>query len=68
MKRSTLGFAAAAVAASFALVPAAQAQSAPNTGEQRAAEAAKKGPAELRRFINRTRMVYGLNYNDFLKG
>jgi hypothetical protein len=60
----TLRFAAAAVAAGFILAPVAQA-SGPNTGEQRAAEAAKKGPAELRRFIQRTRMIYGLTYEQF---
>jgi hypothetical protein len=67
MNRSKLRFAAAAMAASFALVPVAQAQSAPNTGEQLAVQAAKKGPAELRRFIERTRMVYGLSYRDFAR-
>jgi len=67
MNRSTLRFAAAAVAAGITLVPVAQAQSTPNTGEQLAVQAAKKGPAELRRFIERTRMVYGLSYADFQK-
>ncbi|QJR09085.1 hypothetical protein DSM104443_00121 [Usitatibacter rugosus] len=60
----TMRFAAAAVAAGFILAPVAQA-SEPNTGEQRAVEAAKKGPAELRRFIQRTRMIYGLSYEQF---
>ena len=60
--------AAAAVAAGFALAaPAVQAQSVPNTPEQRAQDAAKKGPTELRRFINRTRAVYGLYFHDFYK-
>jgi len=59
----TFRFAAAALAAGIVLTPLAQAD--PNTGEQRAVEAAKKGPAELRRFIQRTRMIYGLTYEQF---
>jgi len=62
----TFRFAAAALAAGIVLAPVAQAaQSGPNTGEQRAIEAAKKGPAELRRFVQRTRMIYGLTYEQF---
>jgi len=58
--------AAAAVAAGIVLAPVAQAaQGSPNTGEERAIEAAKKGPEELRRFIHRTRMIYGLQYEQF---
>lgn len=60
----TFRFAAAAVAAGITLAPVAQAAE-PSTGEQRAAEAAKKGPTELRRFIHRTRMIYGLSYEQF---
>ena len=60
----TFRLAAAAAAAGIVLAPMAQATE-PNTGEQRAAEAAKKGPAELRRFIQRTRMIYGLAYEQF---
>jgi hypothetical protein len=33
--------------------------------ETRACEAAAKGPEELRHFVYRTRMIYGLNYQDF---
>ena len=64
MTRSKLHVAIAALAAGLAVAPIAQAQDVPNTPEQRAQEAAKKGPAELRRFIHRTRMVYGLSYED----
>jgi len=68
MNRTTLRYAAAAIAAGAVLAaPLAQAQAVPNTAENRAAEAAKKGPAELRRFIQRTRAVYGLYFNDFYK-
>lgn len=68
MNRTTLRYAAAAIAAGAVLAaPLAQAQAVPNTPEQRALEAAKKGPAELRRFIQRTRMIYGLHFNDFYK-
>lgn len=65
MNRTTLRFAAAAVAAGITLVPAAQAQSQPNSPENRAVDAAKKGPQELRRFIQRTRVLYGLHFEDF---
>ena len=67
MNRTAIRAAAAAVAAGFALAPAAYAQEVPNTPEHRAQEAAKKGPAELRRFVQRTRMIYGLNFNDYYK-
>lgn len=67
MNRNTTRLAAAALAAGFVLAPATYAQTTPNTGEQRAQEAAKKGPAELRRFVQRTRMIYGLNFNDYYK-
>jgi hypothetical protein len=40
--------------------------SAPNgIGERRACEKAKEGPEALRRFVERTRMIYGLHYWDF---
>ena len=65
MNRTLLRIAAVSVAAGFAAVPVAQAQELPNTPENRAAEAAKKGPQELRRFIQRTRSVYGLHFDDF---
>ena len=62
----TIRLAAAALAAGFVLAPVAQAQEQqPNTPENRAADAARKGPQELRRFIQRTRSVYGLHFEDF---
>jgi hypothetical protein len=64
MKR-TLRFAAAAVAAGFVLAPVAQAQERPNTPENLAVAAAKQGPEQLRTFIQRTRSVYGLHFEDF---
>lgn len=64
----TLRLAAAALAAGFVLAPVAQAQEQlPNTPENRAVAAAKQGPQELRRYIQRTRSVYGLHYEDFRK-
>jgi hypothetical protein len=35
------------------------------TPEQRAEQAAKQGPEALRRFIWRTRMIYGLDIRQF---
>jgi hypothetical protein len=35
-------------------------------GERRACVKAAEGPVELRRFIERTRGIYGLYYADFL--
>lgn len=67
MNRKALRLAAAALAAGFVLAPAAQAQEAPATPDNRAAEAARKGPQELRRFIQRTRAVYGLHFEDYRK-
>ena len=62
----TLRLAAAAVAAGFVLAPAAQAQEQqPNTPENLAVAAAKQGPEQLRSFIQRTRSVYGLHFEDF---
>lgn len=62
----TLRLAAAAVAAGFVLAPAAQAQEPqPSTPENLAVAAAKQGPQALRRFIERTRSVYGLNFEAF---
>jgi hypothetical protein len=61
----TLRLAVAALAAGFVLAPAAQAQELPNTPENRAVAAAKQGPQQLRSFIQRTRAVYGLNFEDF---
>ncbi len=35
-------------------------------GRRGAMVAAAKGPAELRRYIQRTRMIYGLDFNQFM--
>ncbi len=50
-----------------ASAPIAHASDVPNTPENRAREAAKQGPEALRRFIHRTRMIYGLYFGDFVK-
>lgn len=63
MNRKILGIAAALLFS----IPVAQAQVAPGTPEARAQEAAKQGPDQLRRFVNRTRMVYGLSFYDFYR-
>lgn len=65
--KSLRPIAAAAAAAFFLSIPAAQAAEKPVTPEARALEAAAKGPEQLRRFIQRTRMVYGLYFHDFIK-
>jgi hypothetical protein len=36
--------------------------------EQRACAKAAEGPDALRRFVERTRMIYGLYYYDFARG
>ena len=66
MKRKPLITAATAVGLILS-VPVAQAQYVAHTPEQRAMEYAKQGPDALRRFIHRTRMIYGLNFYDFYK-
>ena len=55
--------AASAATLSMAVIPA----EAAGVGERRAAEAAAQGPEALRRFIQRTRMIYGLDYQAFRK-
>lgn len=57
------------VGAAIALAaPVAQATSLTGDVATRGAvEAAKQGPDQLRRYIQRTRMVYGLSYWDFRK-
>jgi hypothetical protein len=35
-------------------------------GERMACEKAKQGPVELRRFIERTRMIYLLQFSDYM--
>ena len=59
--------AAAALAGLFLSVSVAHASEAPKTPTKLAMEAAKQGPAALRQFVNRTRMVYGLSFYDFYK-
>lgn len=64
MKHQEL-FLTAAIAASVALsapmVNAGQASS----PDARALAAAQDGPAALRHFVDRTRMIYALNYSDY---
>lgn len=36
-------------------------------GERMACEKAKQGPDELRRFIERTRMIYLLQFSDYIE-
>jgi hypothetical protein len=60
----SLGLAAAAAALGLALAVPAQAYQL-GTPEQRAEQAAKQGPEALRRFIWRTRMIYGLDIRQF---
>ena len=58
-----------AVGAAIALAaPIAQAESRPGDVAKRGAvEAYKQSPEQLRRYVQRTRMVYGLSYWDFAK-
>ena len=56
------------VAAGLALsLPALAEEQVANTPQKKAQEAAKKSVDHLRWFIQRTRMIYGLNINDFRK-
>jgi hypothetical protein len=66
MKFTIFGFAAAAATALVLSVPA-QAQVTVNSPEARAHALAKNSPEDLRRFIQRTRMIYGLYFHDFYK-
>ncbi len=63
MKLSTIGY-ACALALGLAIGIPAQAHQL-GTPEQRAEQAAAQGPDALRRFVWRTRMIYGLNVFDF---
>ena len=63
MTPRSIAFAAAAVAVLAVNVPA----YAENSPQERAAQAAQKGPEALRRFIERTRMIYALNFSDYYK-
>lgn len=59
-------FLACVAAAAFGIVLAAPAQAYQlGTPEQRAEKAAAQGPEALRRFIWRTRMIYGLDIRAF---
>lgn len=61
---------AAAVVAASLVSTAAVAQARCATpelpGERMACEKAQQGPEELRRFINRTRMIYLLQFSDYM--
>jgi hypothetical protein len=64
MKTLTLALGAALVMSA----PLSQAKEITADGATRGAiEAAKQGPAELRRYVLRTRAVYGLSYWDFVR-
>jgi hypothetical protein len=54
---------AASVALSAPLVNAGQY----NSPDARALAAAQEGPTALRHFVDRTRMIYALNFGDFYK-
>lgn len=60
-------FLTAAIAASVALsAPMVNAEQI-NSPDARALAAAQESPAALRHFVDRTRMIYALNYNDYFK-
>ncbi|MGZ5080026.1 MAG: hypothetical protein ACXWHZ_11165 [Usitatibacter sp.] len=64
MKHQEL-FLTAAIAASVALsAPMVNAGQA-NSPDARALAAAQEGPTALRHFVDRTRMIYALNYSDY---
>lgn len=66
MKHQEL-FLTAAIAASVALsAPMVNAEQI-NSPDARALAAAEESPAALRHFVDRTRMIYALNYNDYFK-
>jgi hypothetical protein len=64
MKTLSLACAVACLAIAAALPAQARQQGTP---ELRAQEAARQGPEALRRFIWRTRMIYGLDIRDFTR-
>lgn len=66
MKRNVIAVLAATAALGLPVAQA-QAQSQPNTPQALAEQAARQGPEQLRRFIQRTRMIYGLYFQDFYK-
>ena len=61
-----LMFLTAAIAASVALgAPAVKAADLPTPLDARVHAIAEQGPEALRRFISRTRMIYGLDFHDY---
>jgi hypothetical protein len=64
MIRKSIAIAVAAAALAASSIPAYA--TAPSVHE-RAVEAAQKGPEALRRFIERTRMIYALNFHDYYR-
>lgn len=66
MKREELLFTAAIAAAVALSAPVVNAESI-SSPEARAWAAAEQGPAALRHFVQRTRMIYALNYSDYFK-
>ena len=63
----TLALAAGASLLLAAPVSQAKSSSAGDVATRGAVAAASQGPTQLRRYIQRTRMVYGLSYWDFAK-
>ncbi|HWY72769.1 MAG TPA: hypothetical protein VNW98_03940 [Burkholderiaceae bacterium] len=63
-----ISFAAAALAATVSMGAHAEyrCNGQPLPEEKRACELAKQGPDELRRFVDRTRGIYGLYFYDYL--
>lgn len=57
----------AAIAVAALAAPAAQAETFNSALHARAFEAAQGGADSLRTFVNRTRMIYGLNYADYAR-
>jgi len=67
MKRNVLPLWIAVVGTIAAAPVLAQEQASVNTPEKRAQEAAKHGPDALRRFVERTRMIYGVDIAEVYK-
>jgi hypothetical protein len=66
MKRDELVFTAAIFAAVALSAPVVSAESLASP-EARAWAAAEQSPDALRHFVQRTRMIYALNYSDYFK-
>lgn len=60
-------FLTAAIAASVALSAPMVNAGQINSPDARALAAAQESPAALRHFVDRTRMIYALNYSDYFK-